>query len=413
MIKYYKLIVLSFLMLLISNVGKSQSQDVIIDVDFHGGNIIVNENNNTSTLYYKVTGDTILVRPDLRDTEGNWFYWYFRVTEAAGKNLHFQFPGSHISSFGPAVSQDGGKSWKWLYDEVQSNHSSFSYAFGENENEVLFSVGIPYLQSNFDEFIAPYRDNSYVSLGTLTVSEKGRNIEKVTIRNPKKQPKLKILITARHHACEMMASYALEGIIASVLEGQDKNMKWLRENVEFFIVPFVDKDGVEDGDQGKNRMPRDHNRDYSEVSVHKSTAALREKIPEWSKGDLKVGLDLHCPSIAGNWHEHIYTVGSGNTSIAKQQKQFMEILVENQKGELHISPERSFLEHGTAWNVTNNNRKGAGFSGWVPGIEGVLLGMSFELPYSNNNGQQIIPNNARMFGRDLAETISLYFQQLQ
>jgi murein tripeptide amidase MpaA len=32
-----------------------------------------------------------------------------------------------------------------------------------------------------------------------------------------------------------------------------------RERFRFLAVPFMDKDGVEDGDQGKNRRPRDHN----------------------------------------------------------------------------------------------------------------------------------------------------------
>jgi hypothetical protein len=388
------LIAFPFLLLMICNNIKAQEQKVVIDVDFPGGNIIVNGNKNTSTLYYKVTDDTISVRPDLRDTEGNWFYWYFRVTGAADKTLYFQFPGNHISSFGPAFSADGGKSWEWLHDEVQENHNSFSYTFGQNENEVLFSLGIPYLQSNFDEFIALYKDNNYVSIEMLTISKKGRNIEKVTMRNPNGNPNYKILITARHHACEMMASYALEGIIASVLEGNDNNMKWLRENVEFLIVPFMDKDGVEDGDQGKNRMPRDHNRDYSEISVHNSTAALREKIPEWSHELLKIGLDLHCPGIVGNWHEHIYSVGAENKTIAYEQTKFIQILVEQQQGELKINPKNSFLEFGKSWNVTNTFNKGLSFRGWVSSIKGVSLAISFELPYANNNGQQVTINNA-------------------
>ena len=42
------------------------------------------------------------------------------------------------------------------------------------------------------------------------------------------------------------------------------------------LVPFVDKDGVEEGDQGKNRAPRDHNRDYAGASMYPETGALRE-----------------------------------------------------------------------------------------------------------------------------------------
>ena len=72
--------------------------------------------------------------------------------------------------------------------------------------------------------------------------------------------------------------------------------KWLREHVEFFIVPIVDIDGVEDGDQGKNRKPRDHNRDYAGESIYPQVKAIRERLPEWSDGKLRLALDLHCPA---------------------------------------------------------------------------------------------------------------------
>ena len=49
----------------------------------------------------------------------------------------------------------------------------------------------------------------------------------------------------------MTASYALEGLISAVLDEPD--YEWLRQNVDFLIVPFVDKDGVEEGDQGKQK----------------------------------------------------------------------------------------------------------------------------------------------------------------
>ena len=52
----------------------------------------------------------------------------------------------------------------------------------------------------------------------------------------------------------MMARYVLEGMIETLLS-KDKNITSLRENTEFMIIPFMDKDGVEDGDQGKARIP--------------------------------------------------------------------------------------------------------------------------------------------------------------
>ncbi len=52
-----------------------------ISSDFAGGNIIV----------VKTTGDTLWLKPDLSETEGEWFYWYFKVSNISGKEIFFQF----------------------------------------------------------------------------------------------------------------------------------------------------------------------------------------------------------------------------------------------------------------------------------------------------------------------------------
>ncbi len=83
----------------------------------------------------------------------------------------------------------------------------------------------------------------------------------------------------------MMASWSLEGLMDEVL-ADTTDGRWLREHVEFLVVPFMDKDGVEDGDQGKNRRPHDHNRDYLGESIYPEVAAWRAFVPGWSEGRL-------------------------------------------------------------------------------------------------------------------------------
>lgn len=96
--------------------------------------------------------------------------------------------------------------------------------------------------------------------------------------------------------------------------------RWLRENADFVVIPFMDKDGVEEGDQGKNRRPRDHNRDYDGESVPASVRANREWVPHWGNGSLAFALDMHCPWIRGENNEHIYFVGSPDAEITKEME---------------------------------------------------------------------------------------------
>ena len=105
--------------------------------------------------------------------------------------------------------------------------------------------------------------------------------------------------------------------------GRNEDGKWLRENVELLVVPFMDKDGVEDGDQGKDRKPRDHCRDYVGKSLYPSVRTLRTFAPEWSTGRLSIAFDFHCPFIRDN---KIYQVGSSHENIRVEQKKFGGIL---------------------------------------------------------------------------------------
>src|SRR5690606_16689848 len=116
---------------------------------------------------------------------------------------------------------------------------------------------------NFTSFIEQFDSNPNLTQDVLCKTELGREVPLIHIKNPSNtSPKFQLVFTARHHACEMMANYVLEGIISSIL--LNEQLAYLRDNCEILVVPFVDFDGVEDGDQGKNRMPRDHNRDYGD-----------------------------------------------------------------------------------------------------------------------------------------------------
>lgn len=379
----------------------SQSQ-INIRGDFPGGNIKVEQ----------VTSDTVFLQPDLRDTEGDWFYWYFAVNGAAGKDVVFQFDRpTRLAAFGPAVSTDQGETWKWLHDEPTKNMDHFSYSFPSNEQEIRFSMGMPYTERNLTAFLETHK-SPFLQIDTLCTTAKGRAVERLSIGTPGTGvPKYKVLLTARHHACEMMASYLLEGVMGAILS-EDTSMDWLRENVEFMIIPFMDKDGVEDGDQGKNRRPRDHNRDYSGTSVYNTTAALRETIPVWAEGKMKLGLDLHCPYIKGDGHENIHILGKGSQQGDAEIIKFAKILERNNNGELTFGAKSDFLAFGTSWNTPSNTTQGMSFSQWAATIDNISLATTIEFPYAISHGQMVTPSNARLFGNDVAHAIAVYLQEL-
>ena len=214
-----------------------------IDAQFPGGNIVVDA----------IEDDVVRLHQDLRDTQRDWFYWCFRVRGAAGRTLHFEFTQSQaIGARGPAISTDAGVSWAWLGQQaVQEN--SFSCTFDKDSDEARFSFGMPYQQSRWQEFIALVSEQAthreYLQQHVLCTSDHDRTIDYFLVGCNDHEPKHRVAITCRHHCCEMMASYALEGLVDWVVRDPGPDAEWLRTSTQLFIVPFVDLDGVEAGEK--------------------------------------------------------------------------------------------------------------------------------------------------------------------
>lgn len=214
---------------------------------------------------------------ELRDTSEDWFYWAFCVEGAAGKTLSFRFAKNRLGYYGPAVCHDL-KEWHWLNSVGED---SFSYTFAKEENCVYFAHSMLY---HPNRFFALAEENGW-QIAELCKSRKGRSVPCITMGNGSRN----ILLTARHHACESTGNYVLEG----VLEQYSKNPI---PDTNLFCVPFVDFDGVVEGDQGKSRIPHDHNRDYDIHSqpIYPEVRAIREYA---DKNGVTIGCDFHSP-----WH---------------------------------------------------------------------------------------------------------------
>jgi len=206
----------------------------------------------------------------------------------------------------------------------------------------------------------------------------------------------------------MMANYIMEGILDAVINAGD--MDFLQDHVEFIFVPFMDKDGVEQGDQGKHRKPRDHNRDYNNESIYASTAALRKEIPLWADDSPLFALDLHNPWIKYDNNEVTYMVGSSNLKIEQEQLLFSHILDSVQQGLLAFN-KAHFISFGTEWNTDKNYEQGWSFDKWAGQLPNILFASTLETPYANNEGHQVTVESARSFGHDLAHALNEYLLQ--
>jgi hypothetical protein len=280
-------------------VAAADSDAVTIQSEFPGGNVAVTTND----------GGTVDVAPDLRGDKP-WFYWCFEAKSSKPGRVTFVFPekvigfkNGAIGNQGPAISTDFGNSWKWMGTE-QVDGSSFFYDFQHVDERVRFGVTIPYVQQDLDRFLEMVVGNPYLKKSVLTKSLNGRNVELLQIGKP--GPNVNpVLVTGRHHAAETIASYVLEGFLQEAMSESPAG-KGFRNRYVLFAVPFVDKDGVEQGDQGKNRKPHDHNRDYGDDSIYPEVRAIKQLD---QTHDFQFALDFHCPTLVMPDHQVMYFVG--------------------------------------------------------------------------------------------------------
>ena len=387
------------------------SDTLLIDADFPGGNIILE----------KIDGDVVFLRQDLRDTEGNWFYWAFRVrgeSALAGRTLTFRFTdGDVIGSGGPVVSFDGGDHWHWLGEACVSRGDgttvAFTYTFPPNTASALIAFCPLYTQREFDAFLGRHAGDPRLRRESLCRTRSGREAELLTLVESDSS-RFRLLLTARHHACEAMGSYCLEGLLDAAMAG-DELGTWFRRHVNLAAVPFMDKDGVEAGDQGKNRRPYDHNRDYGGEpadSIYREVQALRRWAPAWlAEGKPSLVLDLHCPWIRSGRNEEVYFVGSSNPEIWRRVCDFSAALEATSTGTLRHEA-RNNLPFGCEWNTINRGNAigGRTCAGWGNSLPGVHFATTLEVPYAIAGGVEVTPDRARALGRDLAAGLRAYLE---
>jgi hypothetical protein len=365
-----------------------------VDTDIPAGNAIIEA----------VEADLVRLRPDVRDTTEPWFWWHVRARGCAGRRLRLVFSAPNsLTVRGAAVSADAGLTWAWL-PEYDPAGWEFSVEAGRHD-ELRLALAPPYTRENLDRWLAGHDGNPALTMQPLCRSRQGRSVPLLRCGRLDGAECRQAVLTARHHACESLASWALEGLLDAVLAG-DATGEMLRQRWQFFAVPIVDADGVEAGDQGKRRAPHDHNGDYTDHPIYPETAAIQALARQRLDERLTVALDLHCPWVRGHYNEHIYIVGSPDPDNWRRQQQFAAVLERVRTGPLPYRADGT-LPYGQAWNVGDPSSPRMSCSRWMtahaPGAPTVA---SFELPYANAGGVTVTPETARAFGRDLARAIA-------
>lgn len=348
---------------------------MIINKNFPGANITVQ----------RIDGDTVYLENQLRDTTEDWFYWAFRVDRANGRTIKFDFRKNvRVGYFGAAKSYDL-KTWEWTGE--WDNEQSFTYTFGENEDTVYFAHCMVYSSEMFDDFCEKHG----ITKKVLCKSKKGRDIPYIEIGEGKEV----MFLTARHHACESTGNYVLEGLIEKYMENP-------LPDIRIICVPFVDFDGVVDGDQGKARAPYDHNRDYPRdgESIYSSTRRIREIADE---NKIRYVFDFHAPWHFSGENDTVFIVRNSHEKLPEFDK-FSKYLEESITED--ALPYKKENDHApdTTWNKTTSPT----FANYMLNKAGADLAFTLETTYFDAQGTRFSQDRARELGKCFFEAVRKY-----
>lgn len=356
---------------------------ICIDKEYPGGNIEVLREDEGG----------FVLKQELRDTEGDWFYWNFRVRGAAGKTVSFRFLSDVMGYWGPGVSNDGIR-WQYRPERGAHDHRSFTYKFDPDENETYFSMALPYQLSRFrlfaDGIKAAYGD--IIRESVLDVTPEGRKVPLIVADNGAGRD---ITLSCRHHCCESVASYVLEGCFGYMLSHRDD---FGRFNIH--MLPFVDLDGAENGDQGKNRRPHDHNRDYIDRPVYSVIRRWKEYLAGLH---VSAFCDFHDPWLYG--YDHDYSSLVINAARVADTERFSRIfrdVTRERAGGIPHTAEHDIYP-GQDFNKGDGRKRSASSYGADIGAEHVF---SLETPYFGRDFT-VTEKGLREYGEDFARSLAI------
>jgi hypothetical protein len=366
--------------------------------------------------------NTILLDRDLRDSTGDRWYWHVRLRSPTTTTVRVQMarPGI-LGRFGPATSAGahertaGSPTCSEVVDRVWQTLDTVSevvdYSWPGRDGAAPdghFDVGLRGGQPTLLCATIPYgprelhcfrrRLGDHASWHSLAHSEAGRVVP--LVRVPGSAARRILVLTARHHACEAMASYVLEGAVLEFLDLR-KNGHLVARSTELVALPMMDIDGVCAGDQGKARVPWDHNRDYGSGCRYRSVEALRS-LMQW-EDRLTFALDLHTPGLRGRAEERPYIVASGDPGDIDDAYQLLAGLESVNASAVHCDPPGILVFDG-AWNSAHSSSARC-CAAWLRSRPSTRIALTIEYPNAVDRGTPVFPCDARRFGGHLLRSL--------
>ena len=282
-------------------------EPLVVDADFEGGSVRTLEIDNDAR--------RIDFMPGGRAERGWPCWWYFRLKGITpGETISLRLRASTATVDRPgappakplsavwaqverATFSTDGETWRRSEPGVKEGEW-IVYTLKPEASSIFVAWGPPYTPSSAAKFVNKIADMRRGATATeLCRSREGRSVPLLHVMEGDlpKQRRFGVWIQARQHAWESGSSWVAQGF-AEWLLSDAADAAWLRRHADIFIVPIMDVDNTATGNGGKDAVPQDHNRDWSEKPNWNEVFAAQRKIGDLAAdGRMDLFLDLHNP----------------------------------------------------------------------------------------------------------------------
>ena len=217
----------------------------------------------------------LAIRPDVG---GEFFQWFnFRLEGEINEQYVLNILNAAQAAFPAgwedyqAVASYDREYWFRLPTSYQDGKLTINVEMEYDSIQIAFFA--PYSYERHQDLLAAVQMHPFVTLEHLgdTLDKRDLTLVKISDGDSSSEDnKRNIWITARQHPGETMAEWLVEGLIYSLLDGDNATGKLLLDKANFYIVPNMNPDGSVRGHLRTNAVGTNLNREWSNPSLEKS-----------------------------------------------------------------------------------------------------------------------------------------------
>lgn len=270
---------------------RGEPAQLVVETDFSGGSGKVIEIDQFAR--------TIKIEPTEHESRGWACWWYCKVTGIEpGEVITLEVGPEPWATPSQATFSTDNRTWRQTAPGKRVGRS-FRYQQAIDAPVAWFAWGPPFTVEDASELVRWAGENCEHAVGfSLCETRGGRSVPAMRLEPSSPMPTSAVWIQARQHAWEAGSSWVCKGLV-EWLVSDDPRAERLRSTAIVTVVPIMDVDNVAIGAGGKNQVPHDHNRDWSEQPHWRTVSGAMQELRRYdAAGQLDLFIDLHNPDAS-------------------------------------------------------------------------------------------------------------------